>query len=114
MHIRPISLDEVDEFSAFGRDPERAATVRSYLEQMLANGSMRTEWCFVAEEGKRLLGTIGLWTIPGLAEPMDFVLLEAPWEDGDLSVGGALLDSTMEQMRHLGAATVGHVLDMPP
>lgn len=114
MNIRPISSGELDAFSAFGRDAERAASVRSYLKQMLANGSMRTEWCFVAKDSDRLLGTIGLWTIAGLAVPMDFVLLEAPWEQDDLSVGAALLDYTLEQMRHLGAETVGHVLDMQP
>jgi hypothetical protein len=65
MNIRPISSGELDAFSAFGRDAERAASVRNYLKQMLTNGSMRTEWCFVAKDSDRLLGTIGLWTISG-------------------------------------------------
>lgn len=114
MNIRPISLGELDAFAACGRDPERAASVRGYVEQLLAQGSTRPDWLFVVEDGDHLLGTVGLWTIAGQSEPMDFILLEAPWEDVDFTVGAALLDYTLEQMRRLGSKTVGHVLDMQP
>jgi ribosomal protein S18 acetylase RimI-like enzyme len=114
MNIRPISLGELDAFSAFGRDPEHAAAVRAYVAQMLAKGSMRAEWCFIAEDGGQHLGTLGLWTVPGLAAPSDFVLLEAPWDGDDLAVGDALIGYALEHMRHLGAETAGHMLDTPP
>lgn len=114
MNIHPISLGELDAFAACGHDPERAASVRSYLDQLLTQGSTRPEWLFVAEDSDQLLGTVGLWAIAGQSTPMDFILLEAPWENGALSVGDALLDYTLGQMRSLGSKTVGHVLDMQP
>jgi ribosomal protein S18 acetylase RimI-like enzyme len=113
MNIRPISLGELDAFSTFGRDPGHAVTVRSYLEQMLAKGSTRTEWLFIAEDGGQLLGTIGLWAAPGLATPLAFELLEAPWDGNDFAVWDSLLGYALEQMRRLGAETAMHVLDTP-
>lgn len=54
---------------------------------------------------------MALWTLPGMGEPLDLVLLDVPWED--LSTGERLLADVLERARSLGAREVGHALDAP-
>jgi len=44
---------------------------------------------------------------------MDVVLLEAPWDDPEHTVGLALLAEAADLARKLGATTMGHVVDSP-
>jgi len=56
---------------------------------MFAAGSMRPEWCFVAqEEGEdHPLGRVAFWTLPGMGEPFEVAL-----EVGDGNVHGLVED----------------------
>ena len=53
-----------------------------------------------------------LWTLPGMDEPLDLVLLDVSWEE--LSAGARLLGDVLERARWMGAREIGHVLDAPP
>ena len=77
MHTRPLRTDELDLF--VGAAPGHRREVEQYLESMFAAGSMRPEWCFVAEEeGEGPVGPVAFWTLPGMEEPFALVLLDVP------------------------------------
>ena len=78
MHTRPVRTDELDLFIETAPDHHRE--VRQYMERMFAAGSMRPEWCFIAEEeqGEGPLGRVAFWTLPGMEEPFALVLLMSP------------------------------------
>ena len=80
MHIRPVRADEIDLFVEITGIPEHRREVEQYLKSMFAAGSMRHQWCFVAEEeqGDRPLGRVAFWTLPGMEEPFALVLLDVP------------------------------------
>ena len=113
MLIRPIRPGELETFAALPGQPERNAQVRKYLIAMIAAGSMRPEWCFVAEQDGQTVGCIAYWTLPDGETPSDFVLLEAPWDGDYMPVGRDLLRQTLDRMRNLGAQALGHVVDSP-
>ncbi|MEJ8547405.1 GNAT family N-acetyltransferase [Brevibacillus borstelensis] len=114
--VRPIRPEEIDDFARVGSsDPARVQEVKRYVEQMIAAGSIRTEWCFVAEEANRLRGRVAFWTLPKLDKPLDLVLLDIPWDSTDShSLGKKLLQTALETLRGMGVKEVGHVLDTPP
>jgi RimJ/RimL family protein N-acetyltransferase len=114
MHVRPIRPDELGVFAAVPGQDERNAAVRQYIEQMIDSGAMRSDWCFVAEDAGQVVGSIGYWTLPASGIPLDFVLLELPWEDDYLFSGRTLLHDTFPIMQELGAQTIEYVLDTPP
>ncbi|MGH3146995.1 MAG: GNAT family N-acetyltransferase, partial [Rubrobacter sp.] len=107
--VRAVELDRFVEASGTDHHQEE---VRQYAQSMFDAGSMRPEWCFVIEEGDRDLGRVALWTLPGVDEPLDMVLLDVPWEEP--STGVSLLEDVLERARFLGAREIGHVLDAPP
>ncbi|MET3292869.1 UNVERIFIED_CONTAM: ribosomal protein S18 acetylase RimI-like enzyme [Brevibacillus sp. OAP136] len=112
--VRPIKQEEWEKFAAIGCAPEHVAGCQRYLEQMLAAGSMRIDWCFVAEEAGQLIGRIASWTLPSVGKPLDFVLIDLPWEREDyLAIGSALVQEVVALVRSLGGEQVGHVLDTP-
>jgi RimJ/RimL family protein N-acetyltransferase/predicted N-acetyltransferase YhbS len=116
MHTRPVSADELDLFVEAAGTPDHRREVEHYLKSMFAAGSMRPEWCFVAEEqqGDRPLGRVAFWTLPGMMKPFALVLLDVPWEDDYMGVGTRLLGDVLESARALGAEEVEHVVDDPP
>ena len=116
MHTRPVRADELDVFVGAAGTPDHRREVEHYLESMFAAGSMRPEWCFVAEEqqGEHPLGRVAFWTLPGMMKPFALVLLDVPWEDDYMGVGTRLLGDVLESARALGAEEVEHVVDDPP
>jgi RimJ/RimL family protein N-acetyltransferase/predicted N-acetyltransferase YhbS len=116
MHTRPVRADELDLFVGAAGTPDHRREVEHYLKSMFAAGSMRPEWCFVAEEqqGDRPLGRVAFWTLPGMKKPFALVLLDVPWEDDYMGVGTRLLGDALESARALGAEEVEHVVDDPP
>jgi ribosomal protein S18 acetylase RimI-like enzyme len=116
MHIRPVRADEIDLFVETAGVPEHRREVEQYLESMFAVGSMRPEWCFVAEEehGDRPLGRVAFWTLPGMEEPFALVLLDVPWNGDYMDVGTRLLGDVLGKARALGAEEIEHVVDDPP
>jgi RimJ/RimL family protein N-acetyltransferase len=114
MRTRPVRAEELDFFVEVAGSPEHRREVEHYLESMFVAGSMRSEWCFVAEEEDRPLGRVAFWTLPGMEEPFALVLLDVPW-DGDYTVVGTrLLVDVLNEARRLGAKGIEHVLDAPP
>jgi len=113
MHIRPVRVDDLDLF--VGATPDHRSEVEQYLESMFTAGSMRPEWCFVAEEeGEAPLGRVAFWTLPGMEEPFALVLLDVPWDGDFVGVGTRLLEDVLEEARALGAEEIEHVVDDPP
>lgn len=111
--IRTALPDELPHLVQHPEDPERNAATTTYLTDLLAKGCTRPDWCFVAEGGGRLVGSVVFWTLPGNDKPSDLVLVEAPWDDPDLAVGLALLDHAFARAKALGADELGHVVDSP-
>lgn len=115
MRTRPIRTDELDFFVEAAGSPDHRKEVRQYLQSMFAAGSMRPEWCFVAqEEEDRPLGRVAFWTLPGMEEPFAMVLLDVPWAGDYMGVGARLLGDVLNEARRLGAREIEQVLDAPP
>jgi RimJ/RimL family protein N-acetyltransferase len=116
MHTRPVRAEELDLFVETAGTADHRREVERYMERMFAAGSMRPEWCFIAEaeQGERPLGRVALWTLPGMGEPFALVLLDLPWDGDYTAVGTRLLGYVLEKARVLGAEEMEHVVDDPP
>ena len=114
MLIRPIHPGELATFATRPAQPERNREIQRYITEMIAVGSMRRDWCFVAEQDGRTLGCLAFWTLPGGVAPRDLVFLELPWEGDSMESGSRLLRQTLATARALGARSIGHVVDAPP
>jgi len=115
MRTRPVRANELDLFVEAAGSPDHRKEVRQYLQSMFAAGSMRLEWCFVAqEEEDRPLGRVAYWTLPGMEEPFALVLLDVTWDGDYVSVGTLLLGDVLNEARRLGAEENEHVIDDPP
>ena len=114
MHIRPVSPEDLGRFIEAAGSPDHTAEVDHYLQRMFAAGSMRAEWCFIAEREGRLVGRVALWTLPGMEAPFALVLLDVDWEGDYAEVGTHLLEYALDRARALGAADIEHVIDTPP
>jgi RimJ/RimL family protein N-acetyltransferase len=114
MHTRPIRADELALFVGAAGSPDHRREVEMYLQSMFTAGSMRPEWCFVAQEGDRTLGRVAFWTLPGMDEPFALVLLDVPWDGDYAGAGTRLLKDILGEARALGAAEIEHVVDAPP
>ena len=80
---------------------------------MIERGSMRPEWCFIADGGRETVGRAALWSLPHDATPSSLVLVDVAWDD-DLGVGEDLVRFALGRARALGAIEIQHVLDAPP
>jgi GNAT superfamily N-acetyltransferase len=116
MRTRPVHTEELDLFVEAASSPEHREEVRRYLKSMFTAGSMRPEWCFIAQEEKedRPLGRVAFWTLPGMGEPFALVLLDLPWDGDYMGVGTRLLGDVLNEARSLDAKEIEHVLDAPP
>jgi len=114
MHIRPVTLEDLDLFIDAAGFPDHRQEVEHYLDRMFAAGSMRPEWCFVAEEEGRSAGRVAFWTLPGMEAPFALVLLDLDWKDQYAEVGPRLLKGILDKARALGAGEIEHVIDDPP
>ncbi|KIL34359.1 hypothetical protein SD71_20220 [Cohnella kolymensis] len=114
MTVHPIQPSQLEQFIHIGSDTGHCDDTRRYLEQMLAAGSIRTEWCYVVEENDHMLGRVAFWSLPKSRTPQAIVLLDLPWEKSSyMSVGTALLQRCFADMRDLGTANAEYVLDGP-
>jgi RimJ/RimL family protein N-acetyltransferase/predicted N-acetyltransferase YhbS len=115
MHIHPVHADDLELFVEAAGTPDQRREVERYLERMFAAGSMRRQWCFVAEEeGEDPPGRVAFWTLPGMEEPFALVLLDVPWDGDYMGVGKRVLGDVLEEARALDAGEIEHVLDDPP
>lgn len=111
--VRTARSDEIPALITTG-DASRDQATSAYLADLLEKKCTRPEWCFVAEGAKgQLTGRVVLWTIPENPTPMDFVLLDAPWQEADLATAQALLEHAGVVAADAGATFQGHVLDLP-
>jgi ribosomal protein S18 acetylase RimI-like enzyme len=114
MHVRPVTAVGLDLFVESGGDPAYHREVRRYLDAMFAAGSMRPEWCFVAEKNGTPVGRIAFWTLPGMEEPFAIVLFDAGWTGNHHEVGARLLGYALDEAYRLGSWEIEHVIDAPP
>jgi ribosomal protein S18 acetylase RimI-like enzyme/predicted N-acetyltransferase YhbS len=114
MRIRPVGDEELELFVEAAGLPDHQREIKQYLKNMFDAGSMRPEWCFLAEEGDHPVGRIAFWTLPGMEEPFALVLLDVDWEGDYAAVGTRLLRYTLDAARALGAEDIEHVIDAPP
>ena len=114
MQIRPVTLEDLDLFIEASGSPDHRQEVEQYLDRMFAAESMRTGWCFVAEEEGRPVGRVAFWTLPGMEAPFALVLLDVDWEGDYAAVGPRLLKDILDKARGLGAGEIEHVIDDPP
>jgi predicted N-acetyltransferase YhbS len=115
MRIRPASTGELDLFFEAAGSPDHRKEVERYLDSMFTAGSMRPEWCFVAEdEGGPPLGRVAFWTLPGMGAPFALVLLDVDWDGDYARVGMGLLRDVLQRAGDLGAQEIEHVVDDPP
>ncbi len=114
MHVRSVPSAGLDVFVELAGDPAQHGEVRRYLETMFAAGSMRPEWCFVAENDGSPVGRVAFWTLPGMAASFALVLFDVLWRENYREVGSALLGYALEEARRLGSRQIEHVLDDPP
>ena len=64
MRIRPVQPDELPIFAGAATHSEHVDAVHDYVSDLLIKGSMRTEWCYVAESSGRAIGRAAFWTLP--------------------------------------------------
>lgn len=114
MHVRPATSVGLDPFVESAGDSADHAEVRRYLDAMFAAGSMRPEWCFVAEKDSGPTGRIAFWTLPGMDKPFAIVLFDAPWKGNYRDVGIRLLTFALDEAGRLGSEEIEHVIDDPP
>jgi GNAT superfamily N-acetyltransferase/RimJ/RimL family protein N-acetyltransferase len=114
MRIRSVGTNELDLFIDAAGFPDHRSEIEQYLDRMFAAGSMRTEWCFIAEEEDRPVGRGAFWTLPGMEQSFALVLLDVDWEGVYTAVGTRLLQYTLDAARALGAEDIEHVIDAPP
>ncbi len=114
MHLRSVPAVGLDRFVESGGDAVHHGEVRRYLDAMFDAGSMRPEWCFVAEEHGGPAGRIAFWTLPGIEKPFALVLFDVPSREDYREAGSRLLEHALEEARTLGAEEIEHVLDDPP
>jgi len=114
MRIRPIQPDELPVFAGAATHSEHVGAVYDYVFDLLIKGSMRTEWCYVAESRGRAIGRAAFWTLPKMSRPLDVVLLDVPWEtEGAYEIGVNLLQEVFRIARLFGVDELGHVMDSP-
>jgi ribosomal protein S18 acetylase RimI-like enzyme len=114
MHIRPVLPEDLGRFIGAVGSPEHQEEVDHYLQRMFAAGSMRPEWCFIAEKRDRVVGRIAFWTLPGMEAPFALVLLDVDRGGDYAEVGTRLLEHALEEARALGSEEIEHVIDAPP
>ena len=114
MRIRPIQPDELPVFAGAATHSEHVGAVHDYVSDLLIKGSMRTEWCYVAESRGQEVGRAAFWTLPKMNRPLDLVLLDVLWEtEGAYEIGVNLLQEVFRIARLLGVDELGHVMDSP-
>jgi RimJ/RimL family protein N-acetyltransferase len=109
--LRNISSDERDLLSE-GETAEKTASLRAYLDSQLEAGSIRPEWCFVAERDGRQFGSAALYALPGADVPASIALLETGWQEP--AAGPEVLGLVAAKARDLGATELEYALDTPP
>jgi hypothetical protein len=96
MRIRSLTLEDLDLFVEAAGFPDHRKEVEQYLKSMFAAGSMRPEWCFVAEDERdRRVGRVAFWTLPGTEAPFALVLLDVDWGGDHAGTGERLLEDAL-------------------
>jgi GNAT superfamily N-acetyltransferase len=114
MRIRPIQPGELLAFAGAATHSEHVGAVHDYVSDLLIKGSMRTEWCYVAESRGQEVGRAAFWTLPKMNRPLDLVLLDVLWEtEGAYEIGVNLLQELFRIAHLLDVNELGYVMDSP-
>jgi hypothetical protein len=106
MKIRPIHAGELTVFARYRDDDALNRHLEQYATNCWTAGTSRPDWCFVVEDGARIVGRAMYWALPSRAVPMDVDFLDVPWTGSYLEVGVALLQDTLVRFRRQGAETM--------
>jgi hypothetical protein len=113
MKIRPIHAGELTVFARYRDDDVLNRHLEQYVTNRWTTGTSRPDWCFVAEDGERIIGRAMYWALPARTMPMVVDFLDAPWTGSYLDVGVALLQDTLARFRRQGAETMRYELILP-
>ena len=90
------------------------AELRVYAESLLQRQCTRPSWCVLALDSGVPVARAALWALPNERVPSDIVLIDADWNDQDLTDVSALLTHLHELAAALGAKELRHHVDDPP
>ena len=88
--------------------------LEEYLAGLLERRCTTPRWCLVGFEAGRPVARAALWALPDHETPTDIVLIEAAWDDQELSGGRALVSSVHDLAVAHGADALSHHVDTPP
>ena len=103
-----------DAFLSVSENSPHQAHLREYLESLLRQKCTKPAWCVIGHRTGAPVARAAFWALPGRPVPTDLVLIDADWDEADLSAGRALLARMHERARDLGAESLSHSLDSPP
>ncbi len=112
--IRPIDVGESPTFASTASEPDHVADQSAYIERLIGSGSMRHDWCYLAEQAGRPVGRFAFWTLPKIGTPLAIVLLDvAPGADDRSALAGGLLGRAIADALATNTPELGHVIDEP-
>ncbi len=88
--------------------------LRDYADSLVRQGYTRPGWCVIALEAGAPVARAALWAMPDAQVPTDVVMIEADWNEQDLTAGRELLAYLGALAMDLGAEALSHSVDSPP
>jgi RimJ/RimL family protein N-acetyltransferase len=104
----------MDEFLSVSEGSQYQGQLREYAETLLRDRFTKPDWCVLRLEAGKPVARAALWALPGQAVPTDIVLIDADWNDENLTAGQALMTQVHELAGGLGAHALTHHVDSPP
>jgi RimJ/RimL family protein N-acetyltransferase len=115
-HIAFVTADSasLEAFLSVSAASQYQPQLREYAESLLRQESTKLDWCVLGMDAGAPVARAALWSLPGQTVPTDIVLIDADWNDSELTAGRALLQQTHQLSRALGAESLTHHVDSPP
>jgi ribosomal protein S18 acetylase RimI-like enzyme len=88
--------------------------LRDYAASLIERRCTKPDWCLVGSDGGEPVARAALWALPDHPVPTDVVLVDADWDDEQLTTGKPLLENVHELARSLQADVLSHHVDDPP
>lgn len=112
--IRPIGVGELPTFALTANHPDHVADQAGYIERLIGIGSMRPEWCYLAEQAGIPIARFAFWTLPKVGTPEAIVLLDVASDVAERAVvAEALLARAIADALSTNTSELGHVIDEP-
>lgn len=112
--IRPIGIGELPTFASTANHPDNVLDQTAYVERLIRIGSMRPEWCYLAEQSGIPIARFAFWALPKVGTPEAIVLLDIAPDVADRAVvAKALLVRAIADALATTTSELGHVIDEP-